>query len=284
MSEKSSVMQVMFVNRDQLPIIKDYLLPEIYKQAEDGMPVTVLALAADDMAVGALAGAIMGKAFRIYSIFVANDYRHQGGGRLLIDSVKKTVSEKKLGVEVAFTGVTGEERGLEVFLKKIGFSEKKGEKAGYYAVRLEDVVNSNLYNERPEDIGIPFSKISNGSLLRATNNSLRKFYPMPENGLLSEKIDRDSSIGLVKRGEIYAYITIEDIDESNIFCSAWFPGKETPIVMLKLLKQELKILKDNYRGETRIVIEVLNEQVYKLCSRLFNNPEYLSRVYVSKDM
>ncbi len=283
MSEKNSNMQVMFVGKEDVGVIKDFLMPEIYLQVQNGTPVTVLALVADNMAVGALGGVVTGKAFRIYSIFVSPSYRRQGGGKLLLESVKKVVSEKNLIVEVSFASVSREEEELERFLEKMGFKEKKGDKKGYYSLSLKDMLKSSHVSGGDEEIGLPFSRIGNAALLRATNESLKKFHPLPENGLLSERINKNTSVGLIRKGEVYAYITIEDIDKDNIFCSAWFPGRETPVIMLKLLRQEIKLLEKNYDGKTRMVIELSDDDMYRLWTHMFKETESISKLYAEKD-
>lgn len=60
-------------------VFASLLLPETVQQLQAGEPVTALGLTEGRLAVGAAAGYLVGQMFQVTSLYVAPDYRRQGG-------------------------------------------------------------------------------------------------------------------------------------------------------------------------------------------------------------
>ena len=72
------------------------LLPQVAEALRNGEPVTVMGIAKEGVACGALAGYIAGDCFHVASLYVAPDYRRQGGARRMIRELEALIGKLSL--------------------------------------------------------------------------------------------------------------------------------------------------------------------------------------------
>ncbi|MCD8325687.1 MAG: GNAT family N-acetyltransferase [Lachnospiraceae bacterium] len=118
------------------------LLPEAADALAAGEPLTALGLIQeeDELAVGAVAGYLIEEnTSQIISLYVAPDYRRQGAGRLLMETLTGLLDEIQTGIRIDFTVTRKEHEDLEAFLKALGFQDDTNNDENIYLASLESL-------------------------------------------------------------------------------------------------------------------------------------------------
>ena len=119
------------IREDEALKASPFFSQEVFDALKKGLPLTAFVAVKDSEAIGAVAGAIDGYIFEIWSIYVDPEYRRQGAGTALINALEElleSVTEDKTAVagmpiRVRYTSLTEDNRALRPFFLKLGFVE-----------------------------------------------------------------------------------------------------------------------------------------------------------------
>ena len=272
------------IREDEALKASPFFSQEVFDALKKGLPLTAFVAVKDSEAIGAVAGAIDGYIFEIWSIYVDPEYRRQGAGTALINALEElleSVTEDKTAVagmpiRVRYTSLTEDNRALRPFFLKLGFVEDPIPHPMYYVGYLDDIKSRDKISSRSltRVSGIvPFSQTEDKLLKLASNVSAQQGYPMPEGGLLSGSVNRELSFCIVREGKIGAYVTVEEIDEDLVEVSALWSGLENPMELLSMLLILIDALRKKYSPETRVAMLATNDRADKLVDYLFRYVE-----------
>lgn len=272
------------IREDEALKASPFFSQEVVDALNKGLPLTAFVAVKDSEAMGAVAGAIDGHIFEIWSIYVDPQYRRQGAGTVLINALEElleSVTEDKTAVagmpiRVRYTSLTEDNRALRPFFLKLGFVEDPIPHPMYYVGFLDDIKSRDKISSRSltRVSGIvPFSQTEDKLLRLASNVSAQQGYPMPEGGLLSGSVNRELSFCIVREGKIGAYVTLEEIDEDLVEVSALWSGLENPMELLSMLIILIDALRKKYSPETKVAMLATNDRADKLVDYLFRYVE-----------
>jgi len=272
------------IREDEALKASPFFSQEVVDALNKGLPLTAFVAVKDSEAMGAVAGAIDGHIFEIWSIYVDPQYRRQGAGTVLINALEElleSVTEDKtvvagMPIRVRYTSLTEDNRALRPFFLKLGFVEDPIPHPMYYVGYLDDIKSRDKISSRSltRVSGIvPFSQTEDKLLRLASNVSAQQGYPMPEGGLLSGSVNRELSFCIVREGKIGAYVTVEEIDEDLVEVSALWSGLENPVELLSMLIILIDALRKKYSPETKVAMLATNDRADKLVDYLFRYVE-----------
>ena len=123
---------------------------------------------------------------------------------------------------------------------------------------------------------LPFSRTSERILKLTSNQSIQQGFPVPEGGLLSDRVDRDLSFCTIHGDKIKAYVTAEDRGDNMVEISSLWSGIDNPVVLLAMLIKVIDALRERYSPDTRIAMLSTNERADKLIEYVFRHVEQCS--------
>ncbi len=230
-----------WIGKHNLELYADFLTPEVIKgiSASDGT-VTAIALVIDDMACGAIAGHLNdGGTFDIRSLYVARDYRRQGGASFLIKSVMDRLvllSDNPL-ITVTFCALEEDESLIE-FFKTVG--EKALSDEVYLLTTLE---SAGGYKEMTN---LSFSLLTPKDIVEI--RKYIEYQDIPD----ASQVDMGLSVVARDKGkEIQGYITADANDDDTIEVSSLYATDEK--VAKGLLEEFYAVCEDmGFPGKTPI--------------------------------
>ncbi len=259
------------------------LTPEAEAAVKKKLPVTLILAALDNKAAGALAGAIDKGIFVIESLYVAPEYRRQGVGTALINKLREILLEDDMMIRAEYTKQNEDDELLSVFLRRTGFKPERIILPMYYISNVGslDINLRDKEKEKYREMVIPFSKVPDRIIRAASANASREHQPVPEGGLLSADIDRDSSFCVLINGTVKAYIVIEKMRNDMIEIPAIWSALSDPRVMMIMLQEAAAELKKKYDPDTRTAMIALNSMSDKIIKHLFPNAVPCSYSFIS---
>ena len=259
------------------------LLPEAADAIRRGESMGALGVVDDEGERPAAAGAIAGVAdngvFRIVSLFVEERYRSRGFGQMLLDIYTGEIERFGLPQSIEFISTSEEHAGLERFLEHNGY-ERLDNTPLMVRAGLQDIHVTEDDIPVPNDPGqyAVFAELPDEILLQGNDLADAENRPLPEGGLLSERIIRDCSICLINNKETEAYAVIEHLSDNELLMSAiWckYPVKDLDA----LFSRTVRAVKDKYPEDSYIYIYIDNDHTGDLAGRFCNEPEIVSRRY-----
>ena len=264
--------------------MKGLMLPQMRKALGEGLPVPALTAVIDGKAVGAIAGAAAGMGvFEIHSLYVAPEYRRQGAGRALIDSIAELTDSMGLGLKAEYTLQDEDNKTLEPFFVANDFVDDPVEYPMYCLGRLENL-SINVRGSQRMYKGIqPFLETPGRMLEAATLRSFKTGWPLPEGGLMSDKTDREMSYCVSDGDKIRAYVAVEPMAYEMVRISALWSELNDPREMMVMLSRTLERMKQRYKGRTRVAMLALNSMSYRIIEHVCGEVELCSYRYIRKD-
>ena len=276
-------MEVGYINAEQMQYFTNLLLPQMVEAIEHEEPVIALGIVKDSIACGAMAGYLTEGSFRIISLYVAPEYRHQGGGRMLIESITKLLADEVMvhGVEIQYTVTQEEHETLAPFLEAMKFAKEEDEGQNIYTFTLAQVATAALVGKegkQPTNV-LPFSKISNSVLHMAQKEASIKEIPLPEVALDSSAMERELSHAIVKDGKVHAFVAFDDsCCGLPTLCCAW-AGDMGPMAMVVLLRAAFARARELYGMETPMAVQAVTAEAVALIQNLVPAAKPISYSY-----
>ncbi len=277
-----SEIKIIAMREDQADSAAAMLPPEVCDALKNGLPVAAFAAAIEDRVVGTTAGVVEGDVFEIDSIFVNPMYRRQGVGRALIEKVSEYTDEMGLGLKAEYTLVNEDAKTLEPFFEALDFIEDPVEYPVYCIGRLENL-SINVRGSQNMYKGImSFLEAPERMLAAANTRSIRVGWPIPNGGLMSDRMDKELSFCSVAGGRIKAYIAVEPVSDELIRITAMWSELNDPRELMVLLAKTVEGLKRRFARDARIAMLALNPISYKIIEHVCDGAESCSFRFIRK--
>lgn len=255
------------------------LLPGIAEQIKADMPVTVLILSEGDIACGALAGYLKGSRFIISSLYVSPEFRHKGGGRLLLETLFEQLPEAVSGVEISYTETMEEHQTLQPFLEELDFEAEPNNGEAIYATTLGEILQSPFFANAGKKIGVPFSRIDTSVLFSASKEAEAANKPLPLGGLLTDTIDRNVSVAYIRNGRAENFITVDSSCEAGLMLLPLEADVSKLPLTIGMLRSLIYGMKERYSPDTVIITYSLNNVNEAMIQKLFPAARAISYTY-----
>ena len=269
------------VDPEDTSMISGLLLPAVARRIEAGEKLTIIGLLADNHPAGCIALETGDQNVEILSIFVKESYRGREGGRLLLSAAEYLAKDLGMNLSASFTVVGEEGRLLEEFFTDEGFTLRSDSYERTYLLTLGTCEEAESLRTVKED---KYTK-SLAQLTDAKKKSINRIAaakgaPLPENGLLNKRFDKDLSFVYEAKNGSVGYIAVERIHyENGIRLSAAFNDSDNPMVFLWLLKAALHTAMTKYGENTPLLIDVADAAADKFARYIFPEAVNISRTY-----
>lgn len=273
-------MEVGFLPSGDPGVFRSLLLPEAAEALTAGEPLTALALTHEEQAVGAVAGYVEDGHFLIRSLYVSPEARRKGGGRLLMDTLKKICAPYVGGMEVQFTSTREEHGTLPPFLAAMGFAELPDNGENLFLTTLDQAASSPFFSGAEKKAGTPLSTLSPGalSLLEKAANTMGS--PWPEEGVFGPGVDREVSRVVMEGSEPKAYLIFDRSCLNALTLAAAWSGDPNPAVLPSLLRAAVAQAREKYPGETPVAVQAVNPAAAGLVAALLPGARPVSHSYL----
>ena len=272
-------MKVVSLPKEQAMNAAGLMDPEVTRILAKGLPVTVLLALDGHRAVGALGGAINNKVFDIVSLFVEPESRRKGAGRSLINTLTGLLKDSDTMIRAQFNIENEENRTLESFFPALGFERETVDYPAYYAVNVEELLDSVEGVDKNSDIK-SFAEIPGAVLRRTSNKSIDAGLPVPEGGLLGAGVDPEVSSLSIREDNVEAYVAAEYGKDQMVKIPAMWSSLSDPRKMLAMLFNTTNALKDKYPPKTKVAALAISPASQRVIRYMFNDNETISRSFV----
>ena len=272
-------MQLGIIADDDMWAFEPLLLPQAVEALDRGEPLTVMGIMQADTACGALAGYVADGCFHLISLYVAPDYRRQGGATMMMHVMEQLLwDEANIGaMEIEFTTAEADNETLLPFLKTLQFMQEDDGGRNIYTFTLGQLKpvslpKSSKDQEREGRIR-SFAQLSE-DVLRAALGT-----PQPEQTLTSPQLERELSYAVVKNGRIEAYAAVDhSCCGALTLCALWI-GDTNRMLLNTLLKTVIARAQETYPPQTRVAMQAVNDQSLRLIRKLAPQARKVSYTY-----
>ena len=259
------------------------LLPQVAEALRNGEPVTVMGIAKEGVACGVLAGYIAGDCFHVASLYVAPDYRRQGGARRMIRELEALIgNDPTIGaVEIEFTTAEPDNETMLPFLEAMGFLQESDGGRNIYTFALGDLEQMKVTKVSGHENGHvrPFSHLSEDLLHAAQKRSVALGTPQPEQTLTGKELEPELSHALVKDGRIEAYAVVDHSCCGMLtLCALWIEDSNRA-TLNTLVKSVIARAQELYPPQTRVAMQAVNDQSRRLILKLVPQAGKVSYTY-----
>lgn len=278
-------MQLGIIADDDMWAFEPLLLPQAVEALHRGEPLTVMGIMQADTACGALAGYVADGCFHLISLYVAPDYRRQGGARRMLRELETLLwDEPDIGaMEIEFTTAEADNETLLPFLQTLQFMQEDDGGRNIYTFTLGQLKpvslpKSSKDQEREGRIR-SFAQLSEDVLRAAQKRSIALGTPQPEQTLTSPQLERELSYAVVKNGRIEAYAAVDhSCCGALTLCALWI-GDTNRMLLNTLLKTVIARAQETYPPQTMVAMQTVNDQSLRLIRKLAPQARKVSYTY-----
>lgn len=276
-------MQLGIIADDDMWAFEPLLLPQAVEALHRGEPLTVMGIMQADTACGALAGYVADGCFHLISLYVAPDYRRQGGATMMMHVMEQLLwDEANIGaMEVTFTTAEADNETLLPFLEALQFLQEDDGGKNIYTFtlgQLKTVKQPKAVNEKDGRVRA-FSQLSEDLLHAAQKRSVALGTPQPEQTLTSPHLERELSYAVVKNGRIEAYAAVDHSCCGVLTLCALWVGDTNRMLLNTLLKTVIARAQETYPSQTRVAMQAVNDQSLRLIRKLAPQARKVSYTY-----
>lgn len=273
-------MKIGYIPAGEPGIFRSLLLPEVAERMEDGEAISALAVTIHELAVGAIAGVVTGSRMEILSLYVAPEYRRQGVGTLLVETMLTLARESSYGVEISFTVTEEEHEVLRLFLETLEFKKEEDYGEAIYLTTVGELSNKILKNNTKTNAGVSFFELGTHVLSSTTKQAIHLHEQIPEGGLEAKTVDRDLSVAIIKNEEVVAYIVIDHSWSDGLCLSAISTREIQPKEFMELFCTVIARMQLKYSSETKIILPLIKSESVSLFQALLGEKmEQISFTY-----
>lgn len=228
----------------------------------------------DERYVGGLCGKFVSPGdYRILSIYVLPEYRRQGVGSFMMETLSNVLPDKDMVLSIKFVAIGEDRNTLNAFFEETGFESLGGIRNVVCYSTVSKLANVKLKAGKKDSRYMLFRDMPS-RYFKEFNASISGFAPLPEGGFDAPSIVKDVSIGFVDENRLLGVAICEQKDEGNIIFSSLCIREEATMVVLSGLLARLKSeVQKKYDGDTGIFIPCMGEDTWKLVDAFFNEDD-----------
>ena len=269
-------MEVRVLERENAKFYSGLFLPQVAEEIENSEETLSLILQSGRIAVGALAGKLEEDSFVITSLYVAENYRREGGATLLFETLKEAVSSLVTNIKIHY--LEQEEDGLEAYLDVCGFEEEITD-TRFYRIFLEEIEGIPLFQKdyRSSEHISSFSGLKERDLEWLSHLAEKQNSLLPPGGFLNSAIDKNLSIIYQRENEIMGYLLFDEKEGSELMLSALWADPKNPAVAVILLREAKKKMEETGKEVSSVLTEAVNERSEALLKKLLPTARQVNR-------
>ena len=264
------------ISKEEVERAQSLLSEQVTEALSKGLPATALVAVEDELAIGALAGAIDGEVFEIVSLYVVPEKRRQGAATALVEKLIEILDDEDIAIRAQYTVENEDNSALMPFFQSMGFFNDRISYPTYYIGYLDDIKIDYRNARKIDGKIVSFSEVSSILLKSTSNDSLSHGFPIPDGGLTDSKLERDLCFCVLKDGKIGAYVTVENLEDGLIEIPALWSGLENPMETVSMVFRLVGELKEKFDPETRVAMLATNIRANKLIDYIFEYAEPVS--------
>ena len=275
-------MNITLINKNNLNHFKGFITNQDANCIKNDYKIIPIGLVADDldggknMAAGAICVRPDEYELKITSFYVSPEYRGKGAGKYLLDKTKHILGDKDMEFDIEFLLYGKEEENLAQFLEEYGFSYADPE---YEALEMTVVDLEKTKLNGKKGTGTPFSEIPDKLFDISQSEALEKDAFLPLDGLKSERIEKDISVGIVNKDLIESYVVFEKLSDKVLLLSAFHVEDNNTTTLLHMLEACTDRILDKYPGYTKIIMQPVNEAGSTLADSIYEDARDISCRY-----
>ena len=254
--------EICSVTKEKLDAVRPLITKEAAEAIEEGIPAAFLCAIKDKAAIGALCGGFVSNVFEIDSIYVAQQYRRQGVGRALLKELFMMIDDMDrsgdtgLVVQAEFSLIDSESLTLPPFFSDMGF--RRGEVFGpaFYKATLDDFAPQIEPHEKDSKRICSFSSLSDKEKTAFSASCEKGDYPVPEDGLFSDKVDLDASLIMFDENGKGSYVCLEELGGSE-------PEKEDDASSAAVRRLRIHYMSQAHPGDVVLMFTEMMDKLKK---------------------
>ena len=272
-------MEIGWIDREGLSPFRSMLLPGAAADLERGLPLTALGVTQGDRACGAAAAWLrQDGTLEIQSLYVAPDYRRQGAGRLLVETLCRVAGGRCQAVSLSYTHTCPDHDTLPPFLAVMGFTPEE-EQGNIYRITLGELARSSFFAAGKADPGLhSFAQLPKGCLTAAYKKALLAGENYLQTRLDDPAVDQQVSVAVMEGGTVRSFAAFT-ADPPGQITLAWLRSGRAQDVPL-LLRGAFALLRDKYPADTVLTIQAAHPAAAALVSALAPQAQPISHTYV----
>ena len=270
-----------YVEPDKTGAFESLMMPSVVNRLSKGEQLPIIGLLFENVAIGAIVLRTKGEKTEIMSLYVAPDYRRQGGGTMLLETADQLAGKLDSRLVARFTVVDKETGILEKTLKAYGLKKRNDKEARTYMATIAECdENEKIKNESHDKKLVFFSQLTDAKLKSHAKLAESKGIYVPKGGFISDRLNRQLSAVFEEKGGIGGFITVENISyKDGIRITAAYNNDENPLIMLWLLRAVLAKALESFSDKTPLFIDVTGATADKYVRYLLPEATVVSRTY-----
>ena len=235
----------------------------------------------DNAHVGALVGRFTDEhEYEIMSLFVLPEYRKQGVGEKLLETLSSVLGDEDADVSISFACLSDDEQELMQFLERNGFEEYRNPDSHIFAVTIEQIAKSELLSEKKSANYPCFNDLSEKQIEALNEFTGDGFMPKPVGGFASDRVEKDVSVAIFKGSKPVAYAVIErENDDLLVLSSLYVDEKQRSTALIRLLGCCFVRLDDKYTEDTVLLLPAVNADSENLFDKFFEGESGIEDVF-----
>ncbi len=264
------------ISKEEVKRAQSLLSEQVTEALSKGLPATALVAVEDELAIGALAGAIDDEVFEIVSLYVVPEKRRQGAATALVEKLIEILDDEDIAIRAQYTVENEDNSALMPFFQSMGFFNDRISYPTYYIGYLDDIKIDYRNARKIDGKIVSFSEVSSILLKSTSNDSMSHGFPIPDGGLTDDKLERDLCFCVVKDGKIGAYVTVKNLEDGLLEIPAIWSGLQNPMETVSMVFRLVGALKEKFDPETRVAMLATNIRANKLIDYIFEYSEPVS--------
>ena len=279
--EIDPLFSVGYVDTKKPGVFLELITEDTRKRLDNGEGLYIIGLTSEEYAAGALVFDRIRDCLEVLSLYVLPDFRHRGGSKLLLNALEAIASQLDYIVTASFSMVDSETELLEKAFINADFQKREDVDYKTYIVTLAECEDAeSLKNVKKNSKIKYFSELTENKLKSYNKQAEEKFAPLPVDGLMSKKVDRELSAVYEENGRIKGYVVIENISYKNgIRVAAAYNGSDNPLILMWLLKASLSEAEKKYDENIPLVIDVVDDTADRFVRYILPEVSEVSRTF-----
>ena len=279
--EIDPLFSVGYVDTKKPGVFLELITEDTRKRLDNGEGLYIIGLTSEEYAAGALVFERIRDRLEVLSLYVLPDFRNRGGSKLLLNALEAIASKLDYIVTASFSMVDSETELLEKAFINADFQKREDVDYKTYIVTLAECEDAeSLKNVKKNSKIKYFSELTENKLKSYNKQAEEKFAPLPVDGLMSKKVDRELSAVYEENGRIKGYVVIENISYKNgIRVAAAYNGSDNPLILMWLLKASLSEAEKKYDENIPLVIDVVDDTADRFVRYILPEVSEVSRTF-----
>lgn len=267
------------VEKEEYEILEGLAPEEDVNAFYEDEDISAFVLIDGDDVVGTLIGTIVNEAYQVYWLYVEPEYRRQGGGKLLISTLKKILSYVNVPIHIAWEGEPEISKEICLFLLNQGFTKEREKEIRSYSVHISDIDPTEKMKKRSDKV-VSFESLGKEFLRNMEKDKdANKSRMVPEGGFLAKDIRKDLSLAYLKGEEPIAYVVLKEDNDNVLQLNTMYSSGEANTVITYLLYELAYLLKDKCDGNQLMHINAVTDGVDALIKYFIPTAEEIGYSY-----